>query len=95
MARRTAGSRKPLTAMMTRDWQRQEGEAVMGSLVVICDDGAVFSYSWMDGAWGEMAPVPGTRRDSIKSRQDAKEQAAARKNLEAGLAAWKQRKTER
>jgi hypothetical protein len=71
--------------MMTPDWQRVDGdtggEAVMGNLVVVCDDGAVFSYGWMNGEWGELPPIPGSRRAKIKAREDETGRAAAEKRF--------------
>ena len=32
-------------------------------IVVVCDDGSVFIYSWENGEWSEMSPIPGTKRD--------------------------------
>lgn len=83
--------RKPLTAMLTRDWQTKEGDGMPGTLVVVCDDGAAFSYSWNEDEWREMAAVPGSRREPIKARQDATEKARAEKELNAGLLAYQKR----
>jgi hypothetical protein len=87
---KTNASRKPLTAMLTRGWEGG-GQGFPESLVVVCDDGAVFSYSWSDGAWGELAAVPGTRREPVKAREDVKEQARQLKELNQGLETWKKR----
>ncbi len=32
-------------------------------IVVVCDNGSVFIYSWKKGEWSEMSPIPGTERD--------------------------------
>ncbi len=61
MAKNAKGVRKVLTAVMTPDHHDADGEVYYGALVVICDDGAAFSYQWRDGAWQEYAPVPGTQ----------------------------------
>lgn len=82
---RMATIRKPITAMMTRDWQRDEGDGMQGNLVVVCDDGAVFIYDWNEGEWGEMAPVPGSRREPIKQKAEASEKAAGERRMLAAL----------
>lgn len=52
--------RKPLTAMLTPDRESPDGDVSYGSLIVVCDDGAVFGYDWREGYWSPYAPVPGT-----------------------------------
>jgi hypothetical protein len=92
MPKRTnAATRKPLTAMLSRDWQTKEGDGMTGALVVVCDDGAAFSYSWHENEWREMAAVPGSRREPIKAREDATEKALAEKHLKVGLLAYQKR----
>jgi hypothetical protein len=89
--RTTAITRKPLTAMLTRDWQTGEGEGMTGALVVVCDDGAAFSYSWHENEWRELAAVPGSRRQPIKAREDAVEKARAVTEMDAGIRAYRKR----
>ena len=32
-------------------------------IVVVCDDGSAFVYTWDHAEWSEMSPIPGTERD--------------------------------
>jgi|GEM_PF-4110538 len=79
-----ATARKPLAAMMTPD-RDVDGETCYGSLVVVCDDGAVFTQSMRQQEWWELPPVPGTRREAIKAREDTVDEAKARKSIDAAL----------
>jgi hypothetical protein len=91
MASKATAVRKVLTAVMTPDQRDAEGHVYQGSLVVVCDDGAVFIYSREEGQWHEMAPVPGSRREPIKTREDAIRTAHAEKVLREGLDAFQKR----
>lgn len=70
MPKNAAAVRKPLSAMMTPDSRDADGEFFNGSLVVVCDDGAVFSYAWGGGYWTPMEPVPGTVAASEKEKNE-------------------------
>jgi len=76
--------RRPLAAMLQPD-TLSDDDLIRGAFVVVCDDGAVFSYSWMEDEWREVAPVPGSRRAPIKAREDAKDRATAEKTIKEGL----------
>ncbi len=91
--KKKAAIRKVLTVVMTENVLDSEGATTYhGSLIAVCDDGAVFSYYWPEGEWSEMPPVPGTARESIKTKADAKEDAAARKKFEAEWRALEKRR---
>jgi phage baseplate assembly protein gpV len=67
-----ASTRKPLTAMLV-----QPSDDLPGTLVVICDDGAVFSYDWEADLWTPMAPVPATPAAREAAEREAAEREAA------------------
>ena len=85
--------RKVLTALMTENVIDSEGATTYhGSLIAVCDDGAVFNYYWPDGAWSEMPPVPGTAREPIKAAEERKADAKAREKFEADWRALEKRR---
>lgn len=56
--------RKPIAAFEQRDADREGYHAV----VVVCDDGAVFSCRYIGAPWESEMPVPGTELTTSMDR---------------------------
>jgi hypothetical protein len=96
MPKKKAVTRKVLTAVMSPNVNDSEGATTYyGTLVVVCDDGAVFGYYWPDGAWSEMPPVPGTAREPSKAKEDSTEQAKVKKKFDADWQAYKKKRNQK
>lgn len=52
--------RKPLAAILTPDRETNDGDTILGTFIIVGDDGAVFSYSWNDGYWTPLRSLPGS-----------------------------------
>ncbi len=48
-------------------------------IVVVCDNGSVFVYSWKKGEWSEMSPIPGTEHDREEGRQGTPQRRSPRR----------------
>ena len=44
---------KPLAVLKT-------GEGEKEGLIVVCEDGSAYVYSWRDRLWHELSPIPNT-----------------------------------
>ena len=66
------GFRRPV-AMVVED--ASDADDYLGrALFVICDDGALFTYSNQE--WGEIEPLPGSRRENERNLQALQEMRA-------------------